>query len=1198
MKTNAVRLILFLSLALGARAATFTISPNVVSNDYNGLITFQMTGLSPGETVKLVQYYDLNNNGIVDAADSAVRGETVVDGHARLLNGATNINVFRDEDGLTNGTITASYRFALAPFGGRGVGAYLFRCSSPSNNFTATNLSFTVASAPYTQVVQGTVTNNSTNVPFAVVGLIQYGNGINTKLVVGAAADATGHYTLKAPVGTYLAVAFQRGYVGNFLSFPPVILTSNASVKADIPIIAATTSISGSLIDSVDLALHPVPYAETSFLTPDGFIAITICDSNGDFNVPVTPGVWTGLVLTDSAGSQSYMTLDGAGEAHYDTRTAPVTGATIMLKHATALIYGRVQDNQGHPVAGANLFANADFGQYNSYAISDSNGLYSLAIDAGEGTINVQNSSEPPLNNYIWPTPQFFINDGHALSLNVTGLVATAHFRGYIVTDTGAPLSDFHTVADSYEIYGAYTFATTDENGYFDMPMFGGRWNFSLLDNLPGLVFHDIPLLTITDGVNLTNTIIARTVTGSVSGYVHDTGGHGIANLTVVVTNHVGSTNFTLHATTDTNGNYSVDVFNGTWNVSPDENTLDILGYIPVDPTNVTVPPASGVANFIASSVPPPQILTTVLPDATVSNYYSAGLYVTNGSYPTFWSLTAGALPGGLILNQFGYISGTPTNLGLFNFTVKVQDPRGSNDVRALSIQVNPAPTLPLQILTAYLSGPVVGCSYANQLQATNGTPPYSWALAAGSDPLPPGLHLATDGILSGTPTTDGYYTIMVRVTGTDSAITNGTVQISVNPALQIYPHDLSAGAVGAFYFDGLPVSGGAQPQTWSVISGSLPPGLMLDTNTGYITGTPTIPATNTFTLRVTDGCATIDTLASITNYSATKILTTYLADLAVGCAYANQFEATNGTPPYSWALADGSDPLPPGLQLSTNGILSGTPTTEGYYAIQVQVTGADSATTNGAVQIQVNPALQVNPHDLSAGEAGASYFDGIYASGGTQPRTWSVISGSLPPGLALDPASGYISGMPTMPATNTFTLRVTDGCATIDTPASITNYPALQITTSTLPAASTNVPYNAQLQAAGGVPPYYWYNFSALPDGLTLNSDGSVTGTPTSESPNKFTCAVYDAINVTVITNVTMGAVSQPVLDLPAISGANRFTFRVTGVSGQGYTVQSTPDLTNWADLFTTNAPADVFFLTDTNASDPNRFYRLKVGP
>ena len=1022
MKANAIRLLLFLSLAFGAHAATFSVTPNIVSNDYTGLITFHMTGLSPTETVQVVQYYDFNTNGVVDASDLAVRGETVIDGQAQLINGATNINLFRDEDGVANGTITASYRFTFAPFGGNGAGSYLFRCSSPSNHFTATNLSFTVNSAPYTQMVQGTVTNNSTNIPFAVVGLIRSANNGNYIFVAGGATDANGHYTLKAPVGTYLAVAFQRGYVGNFLSFPPVVLTSNATVTANIPLIVATTSISGSIIDSTNAVLHAVPYAETSLTTTNGMVTVTVCDSNGNFNVPITPGVWIARVLAQSAGSQAYLIPDTGLDMSYDARSGPVSDATVTLKHATALIYGRVQDNQGHSVAGASLYANADFGQYNSFASSDSNGLYSMAIDAGQGTVNVQNSSDPPLNNYIWPTPQFFINNGQALSLSVTGLVATARFRGYIVTDTGTPLSDFHIVADSYEIYGAYTLATTDDNGYFDIPMFGGRWNFGFLDTLPGLIFQDVPVLSITDGVNLTNTIIARTVTGTVSGYVHDTGGQGIANLSVAVTNHVGLTNFTLHATTDTNGNYSVAVFNGSWNVSLNNNALDGLGYTEVDPTNVSVPPAGAVANFTVASVPPPQILTTGLFDATINSYYSANLEVTNGSYPTFWYLTSGTLPDGLILNIFGYISGYPTNLGLFPFTLKVQDSRGSNDVKNLSIRV-----------------------------------------------------------------------------------------VSVPPV----------------------------------------------------------------------------------------ILTAYLFDPIVGCPYTNHFQVIGGIPPYSWALADGSAPMPPGLNLATNGTISGIPSSAGFFGVTVQVTAADNSTTNGNVQIYVSAGLQIYPSPLNPGVVGVNYSGGLFVSGGAQPQTWSVVSNSLPLHLTLNPATGSITGIPAAAGISYFTLRVTDGCATIDTPTSITNYPALQITTTTLPLAPLNVDYNAQLQATGGVPPYNWYVTSgSLPFGLYLNGDGSIMGTPYIEDTYDFTIQLYDYFGNSASQVLTIIVSSKAFLDLPAVSAPNQFTFRVTGVSGQGYTLQSTPDLSNWADLFTTNAPANVFFLTDTNASDPNRFYRLKESP
>jgi hypothetical protein len=56
-----------------------------------------------------------------------------------------------------------------------------------------------------------------------------------------------------------------------------------------------------------------------------------------------------------------------------------------------------------------------------------------------------------------------------------------------------------------------------------------------------------------------------------------------------------------------------------------------------------------------------------------------------------------------------------------------------------------------------------------------------------------------------------------------------------------------------------------------------------------------------------------------------------------------------------------------------------------------------------------------------------------------------------------------------------------------------------------------------------------------------------------------------------------------------------NQFSFRVTGVSGQSYTAQYSADLSNWTDLYTTNAPDTIFFIADTNAAG-HRFYRLKV--
>jgi hypothetical protein len=176
------------------------------------------------------------------------------------------------------------------------------------------------------------------------------------------------------------------------------------------------------------------------------------------------------------------------------------------------------------------------------------------------------------------------------------------------------------------------------------------------------------------------------------------------------------------------------------------------------------------------------------------------------------------------------------------------------------------------------------------------------------------------------------------------------------------------------------------------------------------------------------------------------------------------------------------------------------------------------------------------------------------------------------------------------------FTLRVTDGCATVDIATAITNYPALQIATTTLPLAPFNVPYSAQLQAAGGAPPYYWYTYTQLPYGLTLNTDGSITGTPQTIETNTFTAYVYDSAGGSANVSLTLGTTTLPMLDLPAQPAPNQFSFRVTGQIGKNYTAQYSTDLMNWTDLYTTNAPASVFFVTDTNAVDPHRVYHLKV--
>ena len=107
-------------------------------------------------------------------------------------------------------------------------------------------------------------------------------------------------------------------------------------------------------------------------------------------------------------------------------------------------------------------------------------------------------------------------------------------------------------------------------------------------------------------------------------------------------------------------------------------------------------------------------------------------------------------------------------------------------------------------------------------------------------------------------------------------------------------------------------------------------------------------------------------------------------------------------------------------------------------------------------------------------------------------------MTGALPAGLTLNPATGAIQGTPTAAGTSTFTVKVVDTNGDIAAASlSITIQPLPTITTTSLPAGTSGRAYSATLSAAGGVPPYTW-SATGLPSGITLSgSTGVLSGTP-----------------------------------------------------------------------------------------------------
>jgi hypothetical protein len=148
------------------------------------------------------------------------------------------------------------------------------------------------------------------------------------------------------------------------------------------------------------------------------------------------------------------------------------------------------------------------------------------------------------------------------------------------------------------------------------------------------------------------------------------------------------------------------------------------------------------------------------------------------------------------------------------------------------------------------------------------------------------------------------------------------------------------------------------------------------------------------------------------------------LPDGEVNLPFNGNFQIRGGGPPYNIAVIRGA--LPPGLSLGSP-VLQGTPSRAGNYSFTVRVTDQLGASVSKDFRIKIFNALAIPARGYHTGTVNRRYKLRLRATGGKGPYNWSLFSGTLAPGLTLNPRTGLITGTPSTPGTAELTFQVTD---------------------------------------------------------------------------------------------------------------------------------------------------------------------------
>jgi hypothetical protein len=514
----------------------------------------------------------------------------------------------------------------------------------------------------------------------------------------------------------------------------------------------------------------------------------------------------------------------------------------LTLTNATAIITGKVVDAANNTIGLPGIFLPVmSTNNLLASTFTDTNGNFTAQVTAGGWNLGSDDSGLI-VHGYVGSNSGTNVSSGANVTLAFPK--ANALFYGSVKDNLGNPMvgidvSAYDTTSNLYQMDGY-----TDTNGNYFVAVLGlgsnDPWQLGLAsEGTPTNYDFTQPQFDQNGGTNLSvGQAVLQNFTGilatnQITGNVKDSNGANIVGLGVFASATINGTNYQTQMDTDTNGNYSLNVANGAWNLGVNCNggsdSLSQLGNYACPNNQVTINIANNnaVTNFVIQlcsgiSISP----TSPLPVGEVSVFYNQSIQASDCSGNYNWSQTGGTLPNNLNLytgGQFYTLSGYPTTSGVSSFTVQVNDGGGNTTNRQYSVAISNA----VQVSTTTLPNGTNGLTYSQQLQATAGVPfggvPYSWS----SGSLPANLNLATNGLLSGSAAVNGTFNFNVHAADSLGGIATQSLSLTLTTT-NIPPLAIST-------------AGGQIFVLWPAAAGT---NFTLQMTTNLATG-PWVPATN-----------------------------------------------------------------------------------------------------------------------------------------------------------------------------------------------------------------------------------------------------------------------------------------------------------------------------------------------------------------